>query len=244
MKNIRYYGFTLIELSMVILVIGLIVGGTVVGIHLISAAKLRGILTEQEQYATAVAAFKNKYRQLPGDMSRPAQFFGSEFFYDIQGNGDVFGDNNGVISVGESSFAWKQLFLAGLSDRDVADMYNYLTFDNGYWSLRTAMHANSAPSRYEQNAIWVFGRRHRTSSTTLFFGTRFGGQLPVGGVIKDIDLMGMDSKMDDGNPQKGLITLVNDDEVSGAEKGCYDEVTGNYTGTGQKLCSFEKLLGF
>jgi prepilin-type N-terminal cleavage/methylation domain-containing protein len=59
--------FTLIEMSIVLVIIGLIVGGVLVGQSLISAAAVRAQISQIERYQTAVNAFRDKYSGLPGD---------------------------------------------------------------------------------------------------------------------------------------------------------------------------------
>jgi prepilin-type N-terminal cleavage/methylation domain-containing protein len=63
-------GFTLLELSIVLVIIGLIVGGVMVGQTLIRQAGMQSILKEKAQYFTAVQTFKMKYSGLPGDFVR------------------------------------------------------------------------------------------------------------------------------------------------------------------------------
>lgn len=65
----RSAGFTLIELSIVLVIIGLVVGGLLMGNEMIEAARLRAQIKQAEEYGTAIAAFKNKYGNLPGDLS-------------------------------------------------------------------------------------------------------------------------------------------------------------------------------
>ena len=60
-------GFTLIELSIVLVIIGLIIGGILVGKDLIVAAANRAYISQLEKYNTATNAFKLKYGCLPGD---------------------------------------------------------------------------------------------------------------------------------------------------------------------------------
>ena len=57
-------GFTLIELSIVLVIIGLIVGGVLVGQDLIYAAKVRAQATQFERLKTAVYTFQGKYRKV------------------------------------------------------------------------------------------------------------------------------------------------------------------------------------
>jgi prepilin-type N-terminal cleavage/methylation domain-containing protein len=62
-------GFTLIELSIVLVIIGLIVGGVLVGQDLIRAAGVRAQITQIEKYNTAVNTFRGKFGAIPGDMN-------------------------------------------------------------------------------------------------------------------------------------------------------------------------------
>jgi prepilin-type N-terminal cleavage/methylation domain-containing protein len=63
--------FTLIELSIVLVIIGLVVGGVLVGQDLIRAAYLRAQIAQIDQYNQAVNTFYAKYQALPGDMNVP-----------------------------------------------------------------------------------------------------------------------------------------------------------------------------
>ncbi len=65
-KNI--YGFTLVELASVLVIIGLIIGGLYVGQKLLRAAEVRMIMSRLESYDSAIAAFRTKYKYLPGDI--------------------------------------------------------------------------------------------------------------------------------------------------------------------------------
>src|SRR5579871_6353801 len=70
-------GFTLIELSIVLVIIGLIVGGVLVGQDLIKAAQIRAEVTQLERYNTAVNTFRSKYNGVPGDLLSATNFFAS-----------------------------------------------------------------------------------------------------------------------------------------------------------------------
>src|ERR1700753_1576823 len=61
-------GFTLIELSIVLVIIGLIVGGILVGQDLIKAAEVRAQISQIEKFNTAVNTFRGKFGALPGDL--------------------------------------------------------------------------------------------------------------------------------------------------------------------------------
>jgi prepilin-type N-terminal cleavage/methylation domain-containing protein len=62
-------GFTLIELSIVLVIIGLLVGGVLVGQDLIRSAAVRATVRQIEKYNQSVNAFRGKYNAIPGDMN-------------------------------------------------------------------------------------------------------------------------------------------------------------------------------
>ncbi len=75
--NGKKSGFTLIELSITLVIIGLIVGGVLVGKDLIKAAEARSITKQIEQYRAAINAFKLKYNAIPGDMNNAESIWGT-----------------------------------------------------------------------------------------------------------------------------------------------------------------------
>lgn len=89
MKKHPNAGFSLVELSIVLIVIGLLIGGALKGQELLEKARLQSILTQIEQYRYAINTFNETYGYLPGDMpSADTQ---------IQ-NGLSNGDGDGIIS--------------------------------------------------------------------------------------------------------------------------------------------------
>src|SRR6202034_1263735 len=122
-------GFTLIELSIVLVIIGLIVGGVLVGQDLIRAAYVRATISQIEKYNTAANTFYGKYGYLPGDIpSTPAAQFGcaarGQFAAQGDGNGLIEGarlnfpsHNSGQFeSAGETVMFWVDLSQVGLID--------------------------------------------------------------------------------------------------------------------------------
>jgi len=71
------HGFTLLEMSIVFLIIGLIAGGIVLGADMIRATGLRTLLSERGELVSAVATFKEKYNGLPGDMRNATSYWGA-----------------------------------------------------------------------------------------------------------------------------------------------------------------------
>jgi prepilin-type N-terminal cleavage/methylation domain-containing protein len=93
-QNKTPHGFTLIEISIVLVIIGLIVGGVMVGQDLIRAAGERAQLTQIEKFNTAVNTFYGKYGYLPGDINANAA---TQFGFTPRGQYAGEGDGNGVL---------------------------------------------------------------------------------------------------------------------------------------------------
>ncbi len=87
-------GFTLLELSIVLVIIGLIVGGALVGKDLIDAAAIRAEISQIEKYNTAVNTFRVKYDALPGDMNANTA---AAFGFAPRGQYAGEGDGNGIL---------------------------------------------------------------------------------------------------------------------------------------------------
>lgn len=71
-------GFSLVELSIVLVILGLLTGGVLTGQSLIRAAELRSITVSYERYVTAALSFRTRYMELPGDLSNATRFWTAE----------------------------------------------------------------------------------------------------------------------------------------------------------------------
>ena len=125
MKISDQKGFTLIEMSIVLVIIGLIVGGILKGQELIESAREKNIITQLDQVRAAINTFEDKYQSFPGD-------FGDAVAFIAPGAGD--GNDNGVVgaaitlansntddmNTNEHIFFWNQLLAADLIGGGVA----------------------------------------------------------------------------------------------------------------------------
>lgn len=107
-KNIK--GFTLVELSIVIVIISLIVAGVTAGSSLVSSAKLRRTVQVVDQIQAGILSFKYQYGALPGDLKNASSYWPSVGL-DGDGNGNwncPYWDNGGC----DNLRVWQHLALA------------------------------------------------------------------------------------------------------------------------------------
>ncbi len=92
----RGLGFTLIELSVVLVIIGLIIGGVLMGRDLIDDAKMKSIMKGYDEVNIGITTFKVKYNALPGDMATATGIWGDS----ASGGETANGDGNGRFDFG------------------------------------------------------------------------------------------------------------------------------------------------
>lgn len=71
-------GFTLIEMAVVLVIIGLLIGGVFVGREMLRASELQAILSEVDGYKQGIQSFRDRYDAMPGDFSGAESFWGSD----------------------------------------------------------------------------------------------------------------------------------------------------------------------
>ncbi len=215
-------GFTLIELSIVLVIIGLVVGGVLMGQEMIRAAEVRAQITQIEKYHQAVNTFRQKYDQnIPGDMPDwIAQQFGLlTWNYNYNGTAGSAGcrDGNGLLSspasathMGEPAFFWLDLAAAKL----LPDGPSYsicspncgvsVTLSNA--QLSTCLPKAALAADY----MYVFGTGGsnwlQVSAITNFTGA--DSDMHTNTDIPVIQAYGIDAKIDDGIPTKGNVQTM------------------------------------
>lgn len=183
-------GFTLVELSIVLVIIGLLIGGILVGQSLINKAKLNSIVKEQSSLFTLFALYKSKFKYLPGDTPDTIM---------PQIGGLVSGQlGNGYIDdYSHTRNVFYQLALSGVMKPE--DWGVTLT---GLSTLGNEIGVNLPGSNYIKNAGWLFSTLPHGSypgAIMLFdFAHYDAGSTTARTVLDSLDQNAVDIKIDDG----------------------------------------------
>jgi prepilin-type N-terminal cleavage/methylation domain-containing protein len=114
----RQQGFTLIEIAIVLVIIGVLLGGILKGQEMLTQGKIRAIEKELDGVAVAILGYRDRYKALPGDDSLAETRWSNTTKGD--GNGKIDGVFNATDSTEASFLAWQHLRLAGLIGGDAA----------------------------------------------------------------------------------------------------------------------------
>ena len=211
-------GFTLIELSIVLVIIGLIVGGILVGQDLIRAAEVRSTVSQMEKYKSAVNTFRTKFDGIPGDMTQASAGYFNLFTLTSattvgqgDGNGLIEGGAAGaVLPVGETLVFWRHLSEANLVDGSLGNVGNsIIVAATGLVTGNVTTTGQSFPVSklsglnlfiaYAASGINYFQIMPIASVTTAPAYT-FGSN-----GITPTQAFNMDNKLDDGQPNTGTV---------------------------------------
>jgi prepilin-type N-terminal cleavage/methylation domain-containing protein len=226
----RSAGFTLIELTIVLVIIGLIIGGVLVGRDLIRSAEINGTVAQIRKYSTAARVFQEKYGYLPGDIPNPdAGRYGfltrGAYAGQGDGNGSLEGAwasgsglNRQVFKAGENAMFWADLSKAKLIDGSFTTANPSTRDSNTVTAATTPSLSSYMPAARLKggNYICVYAPITNASGTWFPSGPNYFGLWAITSLtgngeatatprlaLSVAQAYGMDTKMDDGLPQTG-----------------------------------------
>jgi hypothetical protein len=235
------WAFTLLELSITLIIISLLAGGILAARHLIRATEIQSISSEFVQYRDAAQAFRTQYRELPGDMPNADSYWPAS-----AGNGDGDGKitrDNFSAQLEEMFLFWQHLSLAGL----ISGQYTGIA---GAASDFHHIAGENAPAGSIKNSGWTAMELYRigySDAATVHYALDYGNILILGAFIPDYragdpivtpqEAYSIDQKLDDGKPGAGFIIAEqwNDD--------CVDASTNTDFGSDYELADNRVLCG-
>ena len=236
--NRKQSGFTLVEIAIVLVIIGLLLGGILKGQELINSARVRNLADTASGVQAAYFGFLDRYRRVPGDWDAAAATTAIGTTVNnpvldtaINNNGRI--DNPSSKEWKEPNAMWEQLAKAGFIQGNYAGTNAAPTQSNGYAPLN-AFNAPMIVGRTDEYQV-----ESGSASTRLHLIT--GRFIPVK-VMRELDV-----KVDDSLPDTGTLRAVETDsnvtvftgtpKWGGQEDACVDTTTNpdswNVTGDSQ-----------
>jgi prepilin-type N-terminal cleavage/methylation domain-containing protein len=184
-------GFTLIEIAIVLVIIGLLLGGVLKGQELITAARVRNLASQLDGVKVAYFGFQDRFRALPGDYAAATANANIQGLPGGCAPGPTCG--NGIIDATEVWVVWNQLSKAGF----ITGSYS------GVFGVDTAPTPANTPNN-------PFGGYLQLINDTIYddalepaqpvaLNIKTGAQIPSG-VLAELD-----RKVDDGQPLTGTF---------------------------------------
>ena len=191
-------GFTLIEIAIVLVIIGLLLGGVLKGQELINSAKVKNLATDFKNVPVYIYGYEDKFRALPGDDANAGAHVGAGLVAasSVAGNGLIDGvwDTATATTTDESQLFWLDVRLANLAPGP--------TFANA------AAATDILPSNAVGGVVGVV-------SSAAFQATNTGVTPPINAsyVVCSSAILGkyakqLDIQMDDGSYNAGSMRIL------------------------------------
>ncbi|HSI25150.1 MAG TPA: prepilin-type N-terminal cleavage/methylation domain-containing protein [Methylotenera sp.] len=182
-------GFTLIELAIVLVIIGLLLGGVLRGQELINSARVKSLTRDFQNIQVYLYTYQDRFHALPGDDRDPVNHVGGTLATTSGpvANGQIGGEWDSAVATAESYLFWQHVRLAGIAPGSTA------TGTPEYLPVNT----NGARMGIQTLA----GMTEITSFTNGSFAICSDG-------ILGRDALQIDTTLDDGNTGTGSVQAV------------------------------------
>lgn len=214
-------GFTLVEIAIVLVIVGLLIGGVLKGQEMITNAKLKRIESDNAGIAAAMFSYQDRYLQLPGDDSGAGDRF--TVYSTSSGLGDAAnGNGNGVVGGGDG---WN------------------VNVESGSWADGTSVQGEEESKFFghlRASGLIPGGSGASSTRPTNAYGGLIGlqdgalgmaGHVVIFGQIEGAIAKILESRLDDGSSNSGRIQSneAGDDAMAGTASGTADTAATSYT---------------
>lgn len=181
----KQQGFTLIEIAIVLVIIGLLLGGILKGQELITNARVRNLIAQQDGIKAAFFGFQDRFRALPGDYNAAATNINcAPACTNGNGNGQITASGTAGATTDEFIAVWEHLSKSGF----ITGSYTYAAAPES---------TDSAPTNpYSMYARIVYDNVY-AGTATVRHNLKTGNQIPSE-ILAEVD-----RKVDDGNAETG-----------------------------------------
>ena len=187
-------GFTLVEIAIVLVIIGLLLGGILKGQEMITQAKIKNVMADFSGISAAYHGYQDRYRAIPGDDAGATRWAGAAISTapQVSSNGVVEGTYNSGTATDESRLWWTHLRLAGfVAGTGSQQPFNALT---GQIGVQTGDGANAGATA--------------ATMLNLAGGNGFVGLIICSANLPDKIAIAVDTQMDDGASNTGSVRAL------------------------------------
>ena len=187
-------GFTLVEIAIVLVIIGLLLGGILKGQELINSAKAKSFAQDFRNIQTALYGYQDRFKALPGDHAAaatalPAPTADVATPATTLGNGQIDGAWNSILATDESCLAWQHLRKAGFYSGPTNEGVVVCTTGSPY-----------LPTNADGGRIGISSVIQMTSPTPMTGSFNICSTGILGKFAKQLD-----TQLDDGNTLTGSL---------------------------------------